>query len=142
MVINKKVTGKAISMPLGVVVGLAISIVVTLITVGIMAQLVLGEKMKTEVIGYGSMATLLLSSAAGAWVAAKMVKHRWMVVCLGAGAVYFLTLLACTALFFGGQYEGVGVTFLVVLAGSGAVGLLGLKGENSGAKKRRKRRTR
>lgn len=142
MVINKKVTGKAMSMPLGFAVGLAISMVVTLITVGIMAQLVLGEKMKTEVIGYGSMVTLLLSSAAGAWVAAKMVKHRWMVVCLGGGAVYFLTLLACTALFFGGQYEGVGVTFLVVLAGSGAVGLLGLKGENSAVKKRRKRRTR
>ena len=88
------------------------------------------------------MATLLLSSAAGAWVAAKMVKLRWIVLCLGAGAVYFLTLLACTALFFGGQYEGVGVTFLVVLAGSGAVGLLGLKGENSAVKKRRKRRTR
>lgn len=142
MVVNKKVSGKARSMPLGFMAGLAVSMVITLILVGIIAQLVLGEKMAAEMIGYGSMATLLLSSAAGAWVAAKAVKHRWMVVCLGTGAVYYLTLLACTALFFGGQYEGVGVTLLVVLAGSGAVGLLGLKGESSTAKKRRKRRNR
>lgn len=142
MVVNKKVTGNAMTMPLGFVIGLAVSMAVTFISVGVIAYLVLGEKMAAEMIGYGSMATLLLSSAAGAWVAAKMVKHRWMVVCLGTGAVYFLTLLACTALFFGGQYEGIGVTLLVVLAGSGAVGLLGLKGESSTAKKRRKRRTR
>lgn len=141
MVVNKKVTGKAMSMPLGLVVGLAVSVVITLLAVGTIAHLVLGGKMSAETIGYGSVVTLLLSSAAGAWVAARSVKHRWMVVCLGTGGIYFLMLLSCTALFFGGQYEGVGVTLLMVLAGSGAVGLFGLKGEG-GAKKRRKRRTR
>ena len=138
MVINRKVSGKAISMPLGIILGLAVSIALTMAIVAITANLILTERVGEGAIGYCAIIALLLSSALGAWLAAKLVKRRWMIVCIGVGGAYLLTLLAITALFFGGQYQGVLVTTLVILAGCGSVGLLGLKAEGN-AKKRRKK---
>lgn len=142
MVINKKVTGKALSIPVGIAVGLSASMILTLIGTAVMANLILSESLSENAIGYGAIVILLLSSAMGAWLAAALSKRRWMVVCLGAGGSYYLTLLGITALFFGGQYQGMGVTVLVVLGGCGAVGLLGLREGKGGAKRHRKYRSR
>lgn len=142
MVSNKKVTGKALSMPAGLGLGLAVSVVLTIVIAVVITYLLLGEKIPESAIGYGSMAILLLSSALGALIAAGTVKRRWMVVCLAAGGLYFLTLLGITAMFFGGQYQGMGVSALLILAGSGAVGLLGLRGERGVGKRHKKYRPR
>lgn len=142
MVINKKVTGKAMSMTVGFATGLAASLTLTLIGTAIVANMILSEKIGESAIGYGAIAILLAASAVGAWLAALLIKRRWMLVCLGAGGIYYLTLLGITAMFFGGQYQGMGVTALVVIGGCGAVGLLGLKGERSGNKRRKKYRHR
>ena len=138
MVVNKKVTGTSKSMAAGLAVGTLVSLLITLFGAAVIANLVLSEKMASQGIGYGAVLVLLLASAAGAWIAAAMVKHRWLVVCMGAGGSYYLMLLAITALFFGGQYQGMGVTALLVLGGCGAIALLGLRGERSGVKKARK----
>lgn len=142
MVMNKKVTGKAMSIPVGLSIGLTVSLMLTLITAAIVANLILGEKIAESAIGYAAIVILLLASGVGAWLAAMLIKRRWMVVCLGAGGIYYLTLLGITALFFGGQYQGMGVTALVVLGGCGAVGLLGLRGESGSGKRRKKYRHR
>ena len=142
MVSTKKVTGKAASFPVGLAVGLAVSMGITLMSAALLTHLVLSEKMSENAIGYGAMVILLIAAAVGAWIAAVLVKHRWMVVCLGAGGSYFLTLLAITALFFGGQYQGVGVTALLILGGSGGVGLLGLRQGKKVSFKRKKYRSR
>lgn len=142
MVVNKKVTGKSKPMAVGLTMGTAISLAVTLLGAAVMANLVLSEKLAEEAIGYGAMVILLLASTLGAWISAGLVKRRWMVVCLGAGGCYYLMLLSITALFFGGQYQGMGVTALLVLGGCGAVGLLGLRGDKSGRKKAKKYRFR
>ena len=49
---------------------------------------------------------------------------------LFAGVGFWATLIAITALFFGGQYDGMLVTGLVILAASGIVALTGLRREN------------
>lgn len=139
MVANRKVTGKAMSMPAGIGTGLGISGSITLIGSAVIAWLISGEHLAESAIGYGAMVILLLSSAAGSWAAVLLIKHRRMLVCLISGASYFLLLLACTALFFGGQYQGIGMTALLILAGCGIVILLGLKGEKSGGAARHKR---
>ena len=105
MVANRKVTGTASSMPMGLALAAFISLAVTL---------------------------------AGAAVAVGKIKRRRVYVCLLSGGIYYGILLAMTALFFGGQYQGMGVTALLVLAGSGLVALLGLRGEK-GAKPRRRK---
>jgi hypothetical protein len=60
---------------------------------------------------------------------------------MASGAGYYLTLLAMTALFFGGQYQGMGVTLGLVLAGAGTATLLSVKRKNSITKGYRKLRS-
>ena len=138
MVVNQKVSGRSKPMAVGLAIGTVISLIVTLLGACIIANLVLSGKMVAETIGYGAMLIVLFASALGAWISAGLIKRRWMVVCLGTGGSYYLVLLAITALFFGGQYQGMGVTVLLVLGGCGAVGLLGLRGEKTRSKKVRK----
>ena len=138
MVANHKVTGKAMSMPAGICLGLGVSVLITLLGCGVMATLTSKETMPVTSVGYGVMLTLLLASALGALAAVTAIKHRRLVVCLVSGVCYFLTLIAITDLFFGGQYHGVVVTALVILAGCGTVALWGLKGEGNRKIKHRK----
>ena len=138
MVVNHKGSGKAKSMAVGLAAGTLFSLILTLLGTAITANLILSEKLKTEGIGYVAVTILLLASAVGAWCATGMIKRRRVMVCAGVGGLYYISLLAITALFFGGQYQGMGVTALVVMGGCGAVGLLGLREKKSGRKKIKK----
>ena len=141
MISNRKVSGRALSMPAGIGMGVIVSVALTLLGAAAVAWLLSSERMETTQIGYGSMITLLLSSSVGAWIASSTVKHRHMVVCLASGGGYYASLLAITALFFGGQYQGMGVTLLVVLAGCASVGLLISRPKKTITKGYRKLRT-
>ena len=114
MVANKKITGRATSLPVGLAIGATCSLAATLILTAILAKLVEAETLPVEKIGYGIMALLIVSSFAGAMIAFGRIKRQRM-------------LVSVTALFFGGQYSAVGTTALLVLAGSGTAALLGLR---------------
>jgi putative membrane protein (TIGR04086 family) len=124
MVVNQKPTGRATNTPIGVGIGGFIAYLLTLIMSGLLAWLLAAEYINTENTGYGSMIIIILSAALGSLVAQGLVKHRKLIVCLASGFVYYALLLGTTALFFGGQYQGMGVTLGIILAGSGSVGLL------------------
>ncbi len=130
MVANRKVTGTSSTMLVGLATGVGGSLVITAAGSGLLAWLILGQKMPQSATGYGVMLLLLLASACGAWIAYRKIQRRRMLICGLSGVCYFVCLLACTALFFGGEYEAVGVTALVVLAGCLSVGLLGLAGKS------------
>lgn len=125
-------------MPAGLVFGAAVSLGITLISAAILAKLVDMERLAWENIGYGIMILLLLASFFGSMAAYAKIKRQRMLVCAVSGVIYFGMLLSITALFFGGQYDSIGVTAGLVLAGSIAAGLLGLRG--GGGKKGRKLR--
>jgi len=110
MVLNQKPTGRAVSMPAGLLFGTLISMGVTLLAVGLIARLASSEYLKETQIGYGIMLTLLAASFAGALAAVGRIKRQRLMVCALSGLIFFLALLSITALFFGGQYEAVGVT--------------------------------
>lgn len=131
MVVNKKVTGRSKPMATGLIMGSVISLGLTLLGSAITANLVLSRKIATEAIGYAAVIILLLAAACGAWIGANLVKRRWIVVCMGVGGSYYAILLAITALFFGGQYQGMGVTALAILGGCGGIGLLGMRPKKS-----------
>lgn len=137
MVVDRKVTGTASSMPAGLLTGWGIGIGITLLGAAVCAHLISKETIAGEGIGYCSMVIVLLASIAGAAISAAKIKRRRLQVCLMSGGVYFATLLAGTALFFGGQYQGMGVTGLLVLAGCGTVILMGL---NNGKQRRPRKR--
>lgn len=141
MIVNQKVTGKAMSIPGGIGFSAVISMVITLALSWLVAALVIAGRVGESAIGYGSMVILLLSSYTGAVFAAIKIKHRRMMACLLSGVVYFLCLLTCTALFFGGQYQGVGVSSLLIAAGSITAALTGAA-RNSGPNKKGRRKIR
>jgi len=128
---RKAVTGAASSIPIGIGVGTAICILITLIGAAISAYLVYSESIQQESIGFASMTVLVLSSGLGALVSMHKIKRMRIQMCLLTGVCYYLALLAMTALFFGGQYSALGVTALAVLAGSGGAALLSMLTEKS-----------
>lgn len=134
MVVNRKHTGRAMSLPAGLAVGAAGSLAMTIILTAVLAKLVEAETMPVENIGYGIMALLVISSFAGAMIAFGRIKRQRLMVCGVSGVIYFAVLMSITALFFGGQYSAVGVTALMVLAGSAVAALLGLR-QGRGAKR-------
>ena len=123
MIKNQKPTGRAMSMPGGLAVGAAVSIGVTLASCVLLTKLILSGALNMDQIGYGVMVLLLAASFLGALTAQGRVKHQRSMVCMLSGLVYYLMLLCTTALFFGGQYSGVGVTGLLVLGGAGTAAL-------------------
>lgn len=125
MTVNNKVTGTAVSMPTGIAMGCAVSLLVTALGSVLVAKLISDEVLIDTAIGYGAMIILFFASVLGAIISAAKVQRRRLQVCLMSGAAYYASLLGITALFFGGQYQGMGVTALVILSGTGAVILLG-----------------
>ncbi len=123
--VTRKGSGKASSMAGGLALGAGISMGITLLTSVIAAKLVDAGSLKENGIGYAAMVILLLSSIVGSAIPCARIKRQRMAVCLISGGIYYLMLLSLTALFFGGQYYGMGVTALVIAGGCGCVFLAG-----------------
>ena len=128
MSVKKMKKKTASSIPAGIGIGLLVSVVITLAGSALTAYLVYSESVPEEGMGYGIILTLLLSTIIGAWISVGRIQRLRMQMCMLSGLCYYLTLLAMTALFFGGQYSGVGITALVVVGGCGTVAILGLGG--------------
>ena len=129
MIRNRISTGRALSMPTGLATGLSIGLATTVILSALLAKLVSTEKVEWGSVGYGIMIILLITSAIDSKATCFMIKRRKLIGCLLAGLLYWLSLIMITALFFGGQYDGMGVTGVIVFCGSAIVCLLESKGE-------------
>lgn len=136
MIATKKPTGRASSMGAGLVIGGLSGLIITLFGSAILAKLIDANVFPETSIGYGVMVILLLESFLGALLAFAKIRRQRLLVCMATGLIQFLLLLSMTALFFGGQYSGVGVTALLILCGSALAALLGLR-ENRGGKMRK-----
>ena len=122
-----KVKGTATSMPKGLLLGLTVGMGLTFVLSAVLTWLTLDGKINPNSTGYYSMGLIVLSSMIGALLSAIRIQRRWMLVCLVNGAVYFVLLLLITAVFFGGRYQGIGVSAILVCIGvlcSGIIGLL------------------
>lgn len=134
----KKQNGKAFAIPSGIALGILVAVVITLLGGILLTWLIAGERMELGALGYGIMAIQFLGGVTGAVVAMLAVKHQKMQVCLLTGLGYLLVLLASNALFFGGQYDGVLTTGLILLAGCGITAILGSREAKGGKRRRRK----
>ena len=114
---NRKQSGRAVAMPVGLIWGTAVSSLVTLVGVIVSAKLIDAGTIQQSGVGYAVLVTLLMSAFLGATVSVRKIKRQILAVCALSGIAYFLILLSTTALFFGGQYEAVGATVLVILGG-------------------------
>ena len=135
-----KLTAKAVSIPVGVAMGVGAALVMTAMGSAASAWAILGGFVPETGIGYLVMIILLVSASAGSAVAAGSVQRLRAQMCLAAGVGYYLCLMAMTALFFGGRYHGMGVTGVMVFCGSVLVILLAPGSKNrAGCRRRRKR---
>ena len=118
--------------PKGIGIGLIVSMACTILGAAISAWLLVSERLGEGSIRYITVILLLLSSIIGAFTSYSIAKCKRVQICLIAGSVYYLSLLAINALFFRGIYEGVGESALVVFAGCLSVAILGLtEGKNA-----------
>lgn len=132
----QKATGRTMSMPGGLAFGGVISLAITVIGAVLLSKLMDTETIEWEGVGYGIMVLLTAASFLGALSAYSRIRRQRLVVCLLSGAIYWITLLGITALFFGGQYEAVGVTAGLILAGCGCAGMLALPAGRGGKRKK------
>lgn len=114
----KKRSGKALSLPAGIGFGIILSLLVTLLGAVVITQMVTTETIAQENMGFGIIVVLLVASIAGSWLSATQTKRLRLQVCLMEGAGYFVGLLATTALFFEGRYQGVWVSGILIIIGS------------------------
>ena len=74
--------------------------------------------MKEESIGYGVLILMMISSCGSVLVASRKSKGNKLVIAGITAVGFFVSLIAITALFFNGQYSGVGETLLLIIGGS------------------------
>lgn len=121
---RQKITGRASSIPAGLATGAAVSVMITGGLTMLLAWLLEKERISWEGAGYGIVVMIMLSAFLGALTACGRIRHQRLLVCLMSGSVYFGILLSITALFFGGQYQAVGVTALLIAGGCSCSALL------------------
>lgn len=124
MTIRKPQNGRATSMARGLMMGLAINFIITLAAVAILAKMIDREVLPWQTVGYAIIPTLILGSFAGAYTACQKIKHQKLVVSMLSGLLYWIALMAVTALFYGGKYESVAVTAALIMVGCFAAFLL------------------
>ena len=129
--------GRAMPLPMGAALGALYGFLWTLIGSGILSWMFHKEWVEMESVGYGSMVILLTASILAGLTGYRKVKRRRLLTCISSGMGYLLMLLALTALFFGGQYSGVGVTALLILGGSAAAVFIGMESERGNRKGRK-----
>ena len=132
----KRYNGRASTIPAGLALAGTVSLILTLLGAAVTAWLILRGNFPVGWAGYCAMVILLLSSTAGAATAVSRIQRLRVQMCLAAGGIYYLCLVLITALFFGGQYRGMGVTGLLVFCGSGLIILLGGTGGNGKSHRR------
>lgn len=97
--------------------GIAVSLLVMVITIAIFAGLIKSERITEGASGYCTVCIHLLSIIIGACVASKEEKGNILRISLLLALVYCAVLIAMTAIVFGGQYQGISATIFVILTG-------------------------
>ena len=138
MTTGQKTQGKGRTIPGSILLATGSELTLTLILCGVLAKLVDAEVLPEKTIPYSVWGILLISSFAGARISCRKAGHHNLLCCLLHGFAFLACLFSVNALFFEGQYDGVGGTALVVLLGC-LLGILSFR-KNGQRKKRRKKR--
>ena len=137
MTLSNGRSGKALSVPVGLALAAAVSMAVTVVFSGGIAYFLNTEKLDWAQAGYWIMGMLFTASFLGGKSAYAAIRRQRLIVSILSGLVYWALLLCITALFFGGNYEAVGETAGIILAGTGCASLLSPGKDNHFKKKRR-----
>ena len=132
----KKATGTAPSLLRAAVFGTGTSCICATLWAALLAKLLDGEVIKMESVGYWAMAAHVTAVLTGCLFSAGRAGHRRGLAVGLTGGGYYICLLLVNALFFGGQFKGLGVTILLVAAAVGIAMMTAGKG-SAGTRHRR-----
>ena len=114
---KKEYQKAAVSIPAAVTIGTVTSLAVMLVGAVAVSLLIANETINSDSVGYGILVVTLISSMVGNALSLLLAQKKLLVVSLCTSGAFGIVLLSITALFFGGQYSGVPVTFLVIFGG-------------------------
>ena len=97
------------------------------------AALVAAEHLPETGLAYGAMLAVFVGSGVSAAVSRGKIRSWRLLMCLGAGAVFFLAMILLGWMLFGSVRSGILPTGALCLGSGLIVGLFGKKG-NGGAK--------
>lgn len=127
-------SAKASNIPLGIGIGLAGSVIGTLVGSLILAWLIQNQFIDEGSAGLGVMLIHVISAAIGALIAWGRVRQKRLVLCLLSCTAYFASLILM-ALPFGTGFESVIPTFAMVLLGGGFTLIPAMLGNKSGGRR-------
>ena len=130
---------RTVSTPVGITIGTSLSVISAVGGVAILASLIGTERIAEGTTRTGCMFIHFLSAFLGSLVSAAITKQKRLPVCIITAAAYLGIMLAMTALLFGGQYQGIGSTALIVMAGGGAAVLPAFIRKGSGGRMKKLR---
>ena len=130
---------KTMSLTRGLASGAFISICITIIGAAVLSKMLEQGLLGWDNTGYVIALTILLSAFVGTAFSITRINRRKLLVCLESAGIYIAILLMITVLFFGGEYEAVGVSIALICSGSISALLLltGKKGSNSRRNRRK-----
>lgn len=113
-----------LSVPISLATGLALAWTITLITAMVITVLISGDHIAENVIIPAAVMTVF----AAAFLSALFIGAKWesnrMLMCLGNGLLYMVSMLCCNALVFDGRYQGIVGGLLTIISSSLVAGLL------------------
>lgn len=131
---KKKQFGIGVTMAIGV----GISVAAMLAGIAISAGLIISDRMPVSAQGYCVMVIAVVSSFLGAVAVLRKAEGKKLIISTLFAAVYVLVLLGISALLFEGQYQGIGVTALLILCGATVGAFLGTKDKKRGISRKSK----
>jgi hypothetical protein len=124
----------------GVALSGAVSLVITMLMSVLLAKLLDCQRLNWEQAGYWIMAMLFAAAFAGGKVGIAAIRRQRLAVSAMCGLLYWGLLLCMTALFFGGNFNAVPETALIIIAGSGCAAMVSLPQKKGRGRKIRKRK--
>lgn len=134
----KKATGTAPSMLRVTFTGVAISCGWAVLCAALIAMLLDREAIKMESVGYWAMAAHFSAALIGTMIARRRAGHMARPAIGAVGVGYFLCIVLANVLFFGGSFQGVGTTLILVLLASAGPMLTEGRGHAGSGRKRYK----
>ena len=133
---SKKITSnKDKGLPQALIIGLLTGIVVSLAGVSLLAYLIESESIDISGMKAGCIVIHLVGAALSGLAAYSVMKRQRVIVCAISTLCYFLMQVGMTAMFFGGQYQGIGAGILAIVGGGVLSILPGFISRGSGGKR-------
>lgn len=142
MVNHSKRMRKHAAMPVALGYGALISMGMILLGTAIMAQMIDREIMGADKKDYGIMILLIAATYLGSKTAYTRFGEKRFLISVLSGLTVFCLLLGITAVFFGGQFKGIGPNMILILCGCGLAALPRKEGRSTGRKRKIKIKTR